>query len=248
MKTYLFLICIYITTYSLIAQETITFKAADGLEVTANLYMMHDKNAPFIVLFHQANWSRGEYLEIAPKLNGLGYNCLAVDQRSGGSVNGVPNKTKIAASHAMKGTNYINALPDLMAAITYAKENFVEGKLIVWGSSYSSSLVLKIAGDHPTMFDAALAFAPGEYFTNMGKAKDWITSSAKNITIPVFITSAKNEKRNWWNIYEEILSERKSYFLPETSGNHGSRALFEKFSDSREYWIAVTDFLESVSK
>ena len=48
-------------------------------------------NAPVLVLFHQAGWSRGEYREIAPKLNELGYICLAIDQRSGKGVNGVAN-------------------------------------------------------------------------------------------------------------------------------------------------------------
>ena len=37
----------------------------------------------FIVMFHQAGWSRGEYREIAPKLVAKGYRVLAVDQRAG---------------------------------------------------------------------------------------------------------------------------------------------------------------------
>lgn len=69
--------------------KTITFPSKDGLTLTADLYIMHDKSAPFIVLFHQARWSRGEYEEIAPRLNMMGFNCMAVDLRSGGQVNGV---------------------------------------------------------------------------------------------------------------------------------------------------------------
>ncbi len=231
-----------ITTISY-AQETTTFKAEDGVEITAELYITHPHTAPFIVLFHQANWSRGEYQEIAPMLNSLGYNCMAIDQRSGGAVNGIPNKTKKNAEKAMKGTQYLDALIDMNAAIVHAKTNYVEGKLIIWGSSYSSALVLKIAGDQPDMIDGALAFAPGEYFGRFGKSADFITSSAKNITKPVFITSARNEKGNWWKIYEAIGSENKRYFLPETSGNHGSRALWKKFNDSKDYWKAVKEFL-----
>jgi len=225
------------------AQETITFKAEDGIEITAELYMTHPTTAPFIVLFHQANWSRGEYQEIAPKLSALGYNCMAIDQRSGGTVNGIPNKTKINAEKAMKGTQYIDALADMNAAIIHARTNFAEDKLIIWGSSYSSALVLKIAGDQPDAIDGALAFSPGEYFGRFDKPADFITSSAKHITKPVFITSGKNEKGSWWKIYEAIGSENKSYFLPETSGNHGSRALWGKFNDSKDYWKAVKEFL-----
>lgn len=245
MKVNSALIFVLFITVSTISQamETITFKAEDGVEITAELYITHPNTAPFIVLFHQANWSRGEYQEIAPKLNAMGYNCMAIDQRSGGAVNGIPNKTKISATKAMKGTQYIDALTDMNAAIVYAKTNFAEGKLIIWGSSYSSALVLKIAGDQPEAIDGTLAFSPGEYFGRFEKPVDFIASSAKNITNPVFITSAKNEKGSWWKIYEAIDSENKHYFLPETSGNHGSRALWEKFNDSKSYWKAVKEFL-----
>ena len=231
---------------SLYGQKTITFESSDGLDVTADLYIVHKKSAPFIVLFHQANWSRGEYQEIAPKLNAMGYNCMAVDQRSGGAVNGVQNKTRQSAVKELKATSYVDALPDMMAAIKHAKTNFVEGKLILWGSSYSSALVIRILGDNPEIADAGLAFAPGEYFANQGKTRQWIAEGAEKINKPVFITSAKNEKNAWWKIYEAIPVESKSYFLPETMGNHGSRALWEKFNDSRDYWSAVTNFLNSL--
>ena len=70
----------------------VEFPAADELMITGDLYLAHeDKSTPFIVLCHQANWSRGEYREIAPKLNELGFNCLAIDQRSGKSVNDIDN-------------------------------------------------------------------------------------------------------------------------------------------------------------
>ena len=225
--------------------ETITFKATDGLEVTGDLYMPHDNTAPFIILFHQASWSRGEYMEIAPILNKMGFNCLAVDQRSGRAVNGVKNLTNQRAKETGKNTTYIDAIPDLLGAIDHVKANYAQGKLVIWGSSYSSALALKIAGDDPSKIDAVMAFSPGEYFGNRAKSR-YITSSAENLKLPVFITSAKNEKDNWWGIYEAIPAGNKSYYLPQTSGNHGSRALWEKFDDSSGYWEAVTRFLKSI--
>jgi len=60
--------------------ETITFKSVDDLLITADRYTPHTSNStPLIVLFHQAGSSRGEYSEIAPRLNKLGFNCIAVD-------------------------------------------------------------------------------------------------------------------------------------------------------------------------
>lgn len=79
-------------------KETISFPSKDGLEITADVYFTGDKSKPWILLCHQARWSRGEYNEIAPKLNALGFNCLATDQRSGKEVNGVTNETAARAS------------------------------------------------------------------------------------------------------------------------------------------------------
>ena len=73
--------------------QTVHFDSADGLKITADLYLSHDKSKPFVVLCHQASWSRGEYREIAPKLIALGFNCMAIDQRSGNEVNDVKNET-----------------------------------------------------------------------------------------------------------------------------------------------------------
>jgi alpha-beta hydrolase superfamily lysophospholipase len=226
--------------------KVVKFESGDGITITADLYMAHDKTAPFIVLFHQARWSRGEYQEIAPRLNSLGFNCMAVDLRSGGEVNGVVNQTTQEAEKAMKQTQYIDSYPDIDAAVKYADQYFAEGKLIIWGSSYSSALAIRYAGDHLESIDGVLAFSPGEYFRNQGKTATYITEGATNITASVFITSAKGEKDGWWKIYEAIPSDRKHYFLPETAGNHGSRALWSKFGDSLRYWNAVEKFLKTL--
>lgn len=227
------------------AAELVKIMSKDGIEITADLYKIHPDTAPMIILFHQAGWSRGEYEEIAPQLNALGFNCLAVDQRSGKTVNGVDNMTFLNATKAMKQTRYIDVYQDIEPIITHVKTYFSKGKIILWGSSYSSSLVLKYAGDKGGI-DAVLAFSPGEYFKAFGKPADFIKTSAANISCPTFITSGRSERGSWWAIYEAISDEGKQYFLPETSGNHGSRALWVKFSDSKYYWDAVQSFLKSL--
>ena len=243
---YVFFIISSIFSYFVQEKSQITFPSGDGLTLTADLYMPHDKSAPFIVLFHQARWSRGEYIEIAPRLNMLGYNCMAVDLRSGGEVNGVKNLSTIEAEKAMKPTQYVDAYQDIDAAMKYAKQYFAEGKLIIWGSSYSSALTLRFAGDNNDIIDGTLAFSPGEYFKSQGKPANYITEGAGKITKPVFITSARGEKNSWWKIYEAIPGDQKQYFLPESAGNHGSRALWNKFGDSRKYWGAVEEFLKTI--
>lgn len=224
--------------------ETITFPSTDELEITADTYIVHDdKSSPIIVLFHQAGWSRGEYLEIAPKLNKLGFNCIAIDQRSGDSVNGIKNETAHRASQAGKQTRYIDALLDIEASLHFAKSHYSEGKIIAWGSSYSAALVLQIAGSQPDLLDGVISFSPGEYFVKQGKPKSWIENSAIHISAPVFISSAKNEQNSWSAIYTAIKSEQKFSFVPVTKGNHGSRALWDQFDDSDQYWGALNNFL-----
>lgn len=240
-------LCIYMLSSPVYTvKDTVTFLSGDGIKITADTYITHEeKNTPLLVLFHQAGWSRGEYLKIAPKLNALGFNCIVVDLRSGESVNGIENETALRARQAGKNVRYVDALPDIEAALRYAKSQYSESKTIAWGSSYSAALVLHIAGVQPELVDGVLAFAPGEYFSKQGKSKSWIQETAVNIDVPVFITSARNEQCNWLAIYAAIPAKQKTTFIPTTQGNHGSRALWEQFDDSEDYWDAVNAFLSN---
>ena len=230
-----------------VAFETISFPSEDGLEITADLYRTPKATGrPIVVLFHQAGWSRGEYREIAPRLGRLGFDCLAVDQRSGGEVNDVRNQTVARALAAGGGTTYLDALPDLRAALRWARTSQGEGKVIAWGSSYSAALVLRLVGDDPKLADAVLAFAPGEYFERFGMPATWVREGAARLRCPVFVTSARDELPNWEAIFAAIPSATKTRFVPETEGHHGSRALWSEFSDSPAYWASLEPFLESL--
>ncbi len=229
-----------------VATETITFASLDGLQITADLYAPHAaRDTPLIVLFHQAGWSRGEYRELAPWLNKNGFNCLAVDQRSGHEVNDVPNATAAGAKAAGKGTTYLDAEQDLIAALKYAHANLTRGQVIAWGSSYSAALVLVVAGEHPNLVDGVLSFSPGEYFEKLGQDTHWVSKAAAGIKAPVFMTSARSERGNWKPIYAAIKAPKASY-VPNTMGNHGSRALWSKFDDHQGYRDAVEEFLQGL--
>jgi len=239
---YFFLSLLMISFAFSATPETRQFKSQDGLLITSDYYFLSE-NAPLIILFHQAGWSRGEYMEIAPKLNALGFNCLTVDQRSGNEINGVKNKTKQLAEKAGKKTDYIDALQDMQATLDYAVKDLKEKKIIIWGSSYSAALSFVLTAKNQDKISGMLAFAPGEYFKKSGKPTDYIATHAAIIKVPVFITSAKNEHKNWKSIYEALPSKKKTYFLPKTEGQHGSRALWEKFPEHKDYWSSVINFL-----
>ena len=233
------------TVSSAAENKSITFISEDGLLITADSYITHTSDTtPLILLFHQAGSSRGEYNEIAPQLNKLGFNCLAVDLRSGEYSRGKDNETSIRANKNNLATSYADAMPDIVAALRYARRTFPNSKTIAWGSSYSAGLALKVAGDYPQLVDGVLAFSPGEYFSHVGKSKTWIRDSAKYIKAPVFITSSKKEADSWSEIFEVIDTANRQSFVPQTAGNHGSKALWNKYADSQAYWQSVKDFLK----
>lgn len=244
-KLLLVIICFLLFNYSYAQQKTIfkgktvNFTADDGVKITADLYMTSQSDAPFIILYHQAGYSRGEYREIAPKLNKLGFNCMAVDQRSGKEVNGIINETNIEAKKLNKPTQYVDAIPDLEAAYLYVKYKLKPNKIIIWGSSYSAAIMFYLGSAHYNGVKGILAFSPGEYFKINGKE---IKSYASKVKCPVFITSAKNEYDQWKGIYNPIKST-KSSFLPKNVGKHGSKALWSDNNGHEEYWNAVTNFL-----
>lgn len=221
---------------------TITFQSLDSLIITADLYITHEKTAPFILLYHRALWSRGEYREIAPKLNEFGFNCMAIDQRSGKEINDVVNQTALRAEELKKSKFYIAALPDLEAALHYARDKWKLENIIIWGSSYSAALLFYMGYKYPDDIDGIIAFSPGEYTTVYEKE---VRYYAQFIKCPVFITSARHEQDKWQLIYESIPSSTdKSFFMPESGGNHGSEALWKKNPTHEEYWEALQKFLK----
>lgn len=229
-----------INTFSQSKPKTITIKSSDGIIITGDLYKVSKNDAPYIILYHQASYSRGEYREIAPKLNTMGFNCLAVDQRSGNAVNGITNETYQRAIKNDLTTKYPDAWPDLEATLLYVKHDLKARKIIIWGSSYSAALVFVLAAKHPYYVNGILAFSPGEYFKLEDKT---ISEFAKKVTCPVFITSARKEEDYWKPIYQNLSSTEKVYFLPSGEGFHGSKALWEENEGYEFYWKAVEDFL-----
>jgi dienelactone hydrolase len=219
----------------------VTFAAKDGITVTAELYAPLPETAPFIVLFHQAGYSRGEYRTIAPRLNQLGFNAMAVDARSGKATQGVGNETAAAACRLGKPTAYVDAIADLEAAVVEARTH-AHGKLLVWGSSYSSALVLVLGTELGA--DGVIAFSPGEYFEDQGKPKTWVADHAKSLHVPVFITSAHDEGDAWSPIAKAIDPALLTTFIPTTDGHHGSSALLPTQPDADAYWKALGPFLD----
>jgi pimeloyl-ACP methyl ester carboxylesterase len=223
--------------------QTIELVTADSLTIKADVYKGSDDEKPIIIMFHQAGYSRGEYRPIAHWLSKDGYTCIAIDQRSGEKVNGVVNSAFAEANEKSLPTEYIDAYPDLETALLYASSKYKNRKIIIWGSSYSASLVFVLGAKYPELIDGLVAFSPGEYFNFENRS---IKDYASEVTCPVFISSAKNEKEAWSKIYQNVKSESKRFYLPEKDGYHGSKSLWEINDGNEKCWEALKQYLSEI--
>jgi len=224
--------------------ETITFPSLDNLEITADFYKIDD-SSPIILLFHRAQWSRGEYREIAPRLCDLGYNVLAIDARSGGAINGVTNITAQKAAEAGLGGEYADAGVDIEATINYSINELGYDDIITWGSSYSTVLVIAISEKYNENVMGIITFSPGGYF---GYEEKNVMEHAQNLSIPIYLTGGKTEDIVANAILENVASEIKIKFKPEANGVHGSMNLWESVDAHKEHWESLESFLNLIKK
>lgn len=216
-------------------------KTSDGVTVYGLEYKALKPRA-VILLFHQAGSNKGEYSTIAPRLVQEGFTVLAIDQRSGGNLFGQKNET---VKKLGKSQTYLDTMPDLEAALAWGNQQKLP--VLVWGSSYSSSLVFLLASKHPDKIAAVLSFSPGEYLDQEGL----VQQAAAKVTQAVFVTSSieNQEIEAAKKIISASPSKSKIQFIPKIAGVHGSSTLRED-KNSRGYdenWLAVLTFLKNVN-
>ena len=220
------------------AAKTVDFPSKDGIVISAHIYET-DKDAPVVLLCHQARYNKYEYTDIAPKLNARGFNCVAIDQRSGGELRNHENITHNNAVKQHKPTEYLDAEQDILAAIDYVYKKYKK-PVILWGSSYSSTLALYIASENDKIA-AVISFSPGNYFA--GK-KGSLIDKLENFSKPMFVTSSKKEAPGITKLLQKMqLNSQQVQFIPSGEGYHGSKALWEGQKGGEEYWNAIDDFL-----
>ncbi len=225
------------------APVDLVLTASDGVKVFAQSYAAPSPNAPLILLFHQAGSNKSEYAPIAPQLVKLGYNALAIDQRSGGDMYQPPNQT---VAQLGRSTPYRDVLTDMEAALAWAERTHPHVPVYVWGSSYSAALVFPLAAKHPREVAAVLAFSPGEYLDD----KSSVRAAARHVTVPVFIDSGSDpqEVASARAIFAAVASKQKVEYVPK-AGIHGSSTLRTDRdpAGADENWQAVSVFLRRLA-
>lgn len=225
------------------SKRKVVFPSKDGLMISAELYETNP-DKPVILLLHQAGFNKYEYADIAPRLNEMGYNALAIDQRSGGSFANQQNETyNRALEKGLENIEFTDAHQDIDAAINYLSDTY-QRKIIVWGSSYSSSLALHSAAENENV-KAVISFSPGDYF---GDQLPPLKTVLPKISQPFLVTSSKEESEQLNELMTEVgQSEHQLQFVPESEGFHGSRAVWVDQAGADEYWAAITTFLSNIT-
>lgn len=214
-----------------------TFQASDGLEVTADYYP-NEQATKIIILCHQADFSRGAYKDIAPKLVAKGYACVAVDLRSGKMANEILNETAENARRQKITTTYSSARQDIISAIDYISSH-TDKEIILWGSSYSAALSLVI-GASDDRVKKIIAFSPGEFLENQNTVKPAVVGISK----PVFITGSSSEYDLIVQPIADVMPKQSTTFVKQTGqSDHGSKTLDLNNSNSKMLYEKLFDFL-----
>ena len=241
LHTLLFLLAAVSMSLAQANKEKVTFPSEDGIEITADKYLENEEY-PYILLFHQAGSSRGEFNGVAERFLKLRYNCLAVDLRSGDNSNFVKNETALNAGGQHSSVKYLDARKDIRAAIEYVwLLNPVEPILL--GSSYSASLVMLEGLNNPYV-RAVIAFSPGEYFGDDLRMEEALDSISK----PLFIAVTEREEPYVKQMMSNVPAQAYTLFRPDGPGVHGARALWEDNPSKDEYWLALLMFINNLNK
>jgi len=220
--------------------KELIFKASDGHLVFADFFPSKKPNTKAVILmFHQAGSNASEYETIAPKIAALGFDCIAIDQRAGGDMWGRVNRTVNKSGAG----DYMEAYKDLLGTLKYAENKKYEA-IIAWGSSYSASLVLKLALENSTI-NGVLSFSPGEYMDDKTIVSTW----ASSVIVPTLFASTEDEWQDGRSQLFEKLHTKDKVSIALPGGVHGSSTLIEDKSNvARLYMEKVRAFLKQWEK
>ena len=230
--------------------QEISFYTSDSIKIIGDLYEL-DKENNTILLFHQGGSNaRGEYGSIIPRLTERGFNVLATDQRSGGQYYGSYNRTlaNVPTHSYGDGYTYCDAYNNLESALDFAIQSGFTGKKIIWGSSYSATLAIKLASNRPDDIDGVLSFSPASGNPMKGcNPEEYL----KTVTTPLLILKPPREATSETAKLQFELAEQYNHdtFVPE-HGVHGSSMLVEERvgNDVEGTWNVVLSFIDKVVK
>lgn len=221
----------------------VTFKPTDGLTIYGDL-VVQDEDLKTVLLFHQGGSNvRGEYSYTLPVLYSMGYNILAIDLLGGGGLFDQPNRTVNNAPSDINAS-YCDAETGIQAAIDYAVSIGLKDLILV-GSSYTATLVIRVGAQNNDKVSGIMAFSSSSGGPMTPCRPDDVL---ENLDIPLLAVRPQKEME-----IESVASQLemiKSYghqTYVASQGVHGSSMLHpDRSKDAEKTWEVVRLFLEGV--
>lgn len=221
----------------------VTLETSDGVTVYGDWFATPNARAS-ILLFHQGGSNaKGEYEPIVPALLAQNFSVLAIDQRRGGQTYGQYNRT---VAKDPQRTSYCAVTPDLEAAVDFVKGERPNNPMILWGSSYSAALILRLAAPRQDEFAGVLAFSPASGGPMADCQADPVLADLK---IPILILRPANEAVLESVVAQsEIARDHGHTVYVADPGAHGSSMLVKERvgAEVSETWHTVNTFLDSL--
>ncbi|MEM9302254.1 MAG: alpha/beta fold hydrolase [Pseudomonadota bacterium] len=206
--------------------EQLTTTTADGITIHGEPYLRDlPPDSPLVVLFHMGGSSaRGEYGQIGPWLNEAGFRAVAWDLRGGGDRLGVANRT-VEAPGTPELESYCDAYPEIVAAVDHAITTGLADRAIVWGSSYTASLIFRLAAEAPEKVAGLVAFSPASGGPMVDcRARMWVEA----VEAPMLVYRPEREMAREPSVEQkQILEAAGVEFHVLANGVHGSPMLLD---------------------
>jgi pimeloyl-ACP methyl ester carboxylesterase len=222
--------------------DPVDFPATDGEQVYGTWYRAPGMARAVVLAFHQGGASaRAEYDPIVPRLAERGLHVLATDQRAGGDLFGGRNRT-VETRGGEAG--YCDATPDLAGALRRARSEYPDLPILLWGSSYSGALALRLAATNPPGVVAVLAFSPATGEAMTGCKGEAVSGE---IRVPVLVLRSLREmERGASRVQIERFRGQGHRVFIADPGAHGSSTLVEERvgGEVEATWRVVNDFID----
>jgi pimeloyl-ACP methyl ester carboxylesterase len=171
-----------------------------------------------------------------------GYRVATIDQRRGGDL--FDGTNGVASRFDSDATSYCDAAPDLEAALDWAAAAAPGSGVVLWGSSYSAALVIRLAARRSDVVSGVLAFSPASGDPMDGCRPE---EAAAELTVPWLVLRPGSEMEHPWIADQlEAFASLGAETYVARPGRHGSSMLVEGRvgASTDATWSVVLSFLE----
>lgn len=134
--------------------EQVSLSASDGVAIAGDYYRRDAKRG--IVLLHMMPATKESWREFARKLNGRGWDVLAIDLRGHGASSGGPE-----GYLAFSDQDHQKSILDVDAGVVFLESKGIpREEIAIIGASIGANLALWYASDHPEIRQVVL-LSPG---------------------------------------------------------------------------------------